>query len=286
MVLAGMATSAAVAALPIAVLVGVLGTARAWRDGGELLALGAAGRSGRALLVPTLAFGLAAGGLQALLTHVVEPTGRGLGARALHGAAADLRLRPALATTLGPVILRAEDVDGRELREVFVAAPGVVAVAARGLLEGRGALVLEDGSALSDGEADWRMDFERAEVSLLADGRRIELVERSTISLASLVDRMEARGRTADAERLALLKRSTLPATVPLLAILGLALGARDGARMRPEVAATVVACGWWVVIRLCDQLVSLFGAGVAATLPLLFVTLAGLVAWRRWAGR
>jgi len=286
MVLAGMAASAAAAALPVAVLVGVLGAARAWREGGEFLALGAAGRPGRALLVPTLAFGLGAGGLEALLTHVVEPAGRGLGARALHGAAADLRLRPAMATTLGPVILHADGVDGRELREVFVAAPGVVAVAARGLLEGQGALVLEDGSARADGEGDWRVDFSRAEVSLLADGRRIELAERSTASLADLVGRMEARGRTADAERLALLKRSALPLTVPLLAVLGLALGARAGARMRPEVVATAVACGWWVVMRLCDQLAPQVGAATAASLPPLYVALAGLVAWLRWPGR
>jgi lipopolysaccharide export LptBFGC system permease protein LptF len=94
---------------------------------------------------------------------------------------------------------------------------------------------------------------------------------------------MEARGRPADAERLVLLKRTTLALSTPLLAALALPLGGR----VRRVVPLTVgVIIGVWALQRACDHLAGHWGASTSAAVPLAILGIATVLAWRGWGPR
>ena len=150
--------------------------------------------------------------------------------------------------------------------------------AASGRVSG-GVLRLQHGSAAGL-SADWSMTFADAELALRPALPRMETAERSTGALSRLIGRMEAEGRTASVERLALYKRTTLAASLPLLAILGLPLGVRG---VRPAAAATGVTLAWWAVMRLCDQAVGSTGPLLAALLPLALLAVGAAVSWLTW---
>jgi lipopolysaccharide export LptBFGC system permease protein LptF len=111
----------------------------------------------------------------------------------------------------------------------------------------------------------------------------VEAAERDDRALLDLIDRMEAKGRRADFERMTLYKRSALPLSVPLLTLLGLPLGAR---RARPALVAAGTVLGWWVLMRLSDQSVSTVGALLASGIPPTALAIAALVGWSRWGAR
>ena len=91
---------------------------------------------------------------------------------------------------------------------------------------------------------------------------------------------MISRGGTANAELLALYKRSTLPLGAPLLALLGLSLGARSR-RIGP--VALAAALSWWAVVRICDQTVGALGPALAALMPLITLSAAVALSWATW---
>lgn len=274
-------------ALPAGLLVGTVAVGRRWAEAGDGLALQAAGYGARRLLAPLLGLGLVVGLLQAGLAHGLEPWGRAAARRALDGAAGELALVAGQPVTLGGVLVHAGEAEGGRLGEVFVAAGRVVVGAARGEIEAGGALRLEGGSAAALPEADqppgWTLRFERARLPLDPRKRRVELVERSTADLRDLIGRMRAQGRGAEAERLALYKRTSLPLAAPVLALLGLALGARGG---RPGPVTAITALCWWAAVRVCDQTVGALGPLLAAALPLIGGSAALAVAWLGWRDR
>lgn len=280
-VLLGHVPAALAIGLPVGVLVGVVSATRSWLEGGELLGLELSGRPRAGLALPAVLLGLAGGGVQLGITHVLEPAGRAAGTAALHAATAELRLRPEQTVSLGPVLLHVQAVEGAELADIFVAAPGVVAAARSGRLARGERLLLHEGTALSDGsrpdDPAWSLRFEAAEVSLSQGGRRVELAERTSADLLALIDRMQASGRAARAERLAWLKRTLVPLCVPLLALLALPLGARG---VQPGLAAGAVVLGWWTLMRIGDQAVHALGPVLAAGLPALGLVLALVLAW------
>lgn len=280
-VLAGYCPTALGVALPVGLLVGVLTASRSWWEAGELLGLACCGKRPRTLAWPVFALGLCLAGLQAGLSHGLEPLGRSDASARLHAASSDLRLRPEQPAQLGPVLVHARAVEGRAFRDVFIASPGVVAAAERGRLASGERLLLEGGTAVSDDpELEWSLEFDSAELSLAQGGRRIELAERSTASLRDLVARMEARGSTAHAERLALFKRSLVPLGLPLLGLLALPLGGRGWS---PGSTTLVAAVGWWALMRIGDQAVAELGPLMAGLLPHLGLMLALVWSWATW---
>ncbi len=274
-------------ALPAGLLVGCVAVGRRWAEAGDGVALQASGHGARRLVPPLLLLGVLVGLLQASLSHVVEPWGRAAVRRALDGASGELALVAGQPLYLGGVLIHAGAVDGQTLEDLFVAADRVVVSAARGRILPGGTLELVQGTAATlpdeaGGEA-YRLRFERATLPLDPRRRRVELIERSWSDLRDLIGRMQASGKRAAAETLALYKRTSLPLGAPLLALLGLPLGAR-GARPGPTAALTALI--WWAVVRLCDQSVDALGPLLAAALPLCGAALAVALAWARWRDR
>jgi len=279
-VLAGFLPGALAAALPVAALVGTATAGRGWAEGGEARALAVSGRSVWSLLAPVLLLGLLLGVAEATLTHHLEPRGRASVRRALHAAAGAIALRPGQPLVLGETLLHARTVQPGGYGDVFVAAGDVVFQAESGGVRPGGVLSLAEGGAVRLGEGmGWSLSFGTAELALDIPSPRVELVERSGASLRDLIARTEASGRSASYEQLVLLKRSTLPLSLPVLAALGLPLGLRGA---RPAVAAVGVVLGWWTLTRLCDQAVGSLGPQWAAAIPLAALLLVAAVSWGR----
>jgi len=274
------------AALPVGLLFGLTASARAWREGGDWLALATAGRGCRTVLPAVLVLGLLAGGLQALLSHQLEPRGRQRVRQALASAAGDLRLQPGRSLAVGGALIGARQVQGRELGEVVLATGATVVAARTGSLLGSGRVSLGGGEAVSldaQGQPAWRLAFDQAELRLDVDPPRTERAERSDGELRALIDKARAATRPAGDLRLALLRRTSLPACLPLLALLAVPLGARGA---RPGVAATLTVLAWWSVLRISDQSLGLLGPVLAAWAPALALGLAVAVAWLSWRSR
>jgi hypothetical protein len=98
--------------------------------------------------------------------------------------------------------------------------------------------------------------------------------------LSRLVAQMRSEGRTAAFEAMTLHKRTAIPLNVPLLALLGTALGARG---FKPAWAALVTAVAWWALLRICDANVHTIGPVVAVLVPWSGLVVATIVAWWRW---
>ncbi len=273
-------------ALPVSLLFGVVAAARAWREGGDWLALATAGHGARALAPSLVLAGLLAGLLQAGLTHLVEPLGRREARRTLVDAAGQLHLQPGRPALVGPALLHAADVVDDELIDVLIAQEGTVVGARRGRLLGGGRVALDEGSALGLDDAAseaWRLSFQRAELALDLAAPRIELVERSDAELLEAIRRKDAAGSPDVHARHVLHKRSSLPAALPLLVLLAVPLGARGG---RPALVAALTALGWWTVLRVSDQALETLGPLVSAWSPPLVLAVAVVAAWARWEAR
>lgn len=270
-------------ALPVGLLFGLVAAARAWREGGDWLALSSSGASARSVLGPVLALGLVLGALVAALSHGLEPLGRREAWRTLAVAAGDLRLQPGRPMAVGDALVLAEQVQGPTLSQVRLATGDTVVAARDGALLGGGRIALHQGQALAlraDGQVAWALDFARADLRLDVRAPRIELAWRTDGELWALVRRMEAEGRDATAARLTLARRVAAPLALPLLALLAVPLGAR-GLSPGPAAVATVLA--WWAVLRVSDQLVAGLGPVPAAGAPLLALALGCAGAWWRW---
>lgn len=281
-VLLGMLPVAVGVGLPVAGLAGAVAAARGWRDGGEWLALGAAGLGARRVLAPVV---LAAGALalgQAALTHQLEPAGRRLVRHALEQASGEVSLRSGEPVTVAGALVRARAVSGGDWAGVFIARDDLVVTARSGAVSG-GAVVLRDGTARSLGGDGWTLSFDEARVPLRVEARRVEHAERSDADLAALVGRMRAEGRDAAYEALILLKRTSQPLTIPGLVLLGVVLGARGA---RPAPAAVGLWLAWWASIRVGDQAVRAVGPEVAAAGPAVLFAALAVVAWLRWRDR
>lgn len=273
-------------ALPVGLLFGLVASARAWREGGDWRALATAGVGARAVVPAVLLYGLGLALIVAGLTHVLEPLGRTDARQTLARAAGDLRMQPGRPLAVGDALVHAQAVTGPLLGDVLIAG-GRTAVAARtGLLGGAGIVSLTDGQAVSlgdDGAVSWRLDFLRAELRLDVQTPRVELTQRTDAELAALIGRLEVQGQPATAQRLALARRTALPASLPLLALLAVPLGARGA---RPGAAATLVVLGWWSVLRVADQAATSCGPLLAAWAPVLAVGVAAAIAWASWRDR
>ncbi|MEL6344057.1 MAG: LptF/LptG family permease [Myxococcota bacterium] len=283
LVLAGFLPAALAVALPVGVLAGLCAAGRAWVEDGTADALAASGMPARALLPGVLFIGISAAAAEAALTHFAEPAGRGLARTALISSLRALTLRPGQPLVLGQTLLHAEGVQEGRYQALFIARDDLVLSAAQGGVRDDGVLVLTQGSAADLGEDAWSMQFASAELALPIPTPRLELVERSNASLSDLIHRTEAEKRAADFERLILYKRTAIPSSVPLLALLALPLGMRG---VRPAAAALGVTLGWWTLTRLCDQLVGDIGPMWAAVTPAAALLLVSLWAWLTWSRR
>lgn len=278
MVIGGLLPSVLAVALPVGVLAGLVAAGQAWAERGDWLAMMSSGLSGRVLLPGLLAAGALCGVGEAGLAHVLEPAGRRLVREAMITAAGEVTLRPGQPAEVGGVLLHAARVEGADLGGLFIATEGAAMSAVSGRVAG-GVLSLTEGTAagLTD---DWTMTFAEAQLALRPATPRMEHAERSTPSLTGLIMRMEGEGRPAAVERLALYKRTALPLSLPLLAVLALPLGVRG---VRPAAAATAVTLSWWAVMRICDQTVGSTGPILAAAIPPAALALAAAVAWLTW---
>ena len=270
-------------ALPVGVLFGGVSAARAWREGGDWQALASAGVGARATAGPMVAAGLAVALLGGLLTHGLEPLARRDARRTLAVAAGDLRLQPGRPLAVGETLVLAGTVRERDLGEVLVATGSTVVAARQGELQGEGRVGLSDGQAVqvrNEGGAGWTLHFARAELRLDVQAPRVELAERTDAELSALAGRLEGEGQPATAQRLALARRTALPACVPLLALLAVPLGARGAT---PGAAATATVLGWWAVLRVSDQAATTWGHLPAAWAPAAALVLAAGLAWATW---
>ncbi len=268
---------------PVGLLLGALWVGRAWGERGQWLGLSAAGLPVRQVLGPVLVLSLVATFAQRCWptswrrggAPMRRPPWRGL---------ADFDLLPGQPVLWGPTGCCCRW--RRAMRQAATRAsswprrPGDAGPAGR--LDAEAGLILEEGQLLLPGgaAAGWTLDFERATLPLPAAKRRVELAERSSPHLVDLIGRMRTHGKTAAYERLVLWKRSTLAVAMPLLLLLGLALGARG--RQPGRMGAAVTLC-WWALTRMGDQLVTRLSAPGAALVPLLVLALATALVWRRW---
>ncbi len=284
---AGLIPGVLALALPVGLFLGLVSAARSWAERGEWLALACSGAPARSVGGPVLALGLLMGAIQAGLTHGAEPLGRREARRTLAQAVGDLRLQPGRPVVLGDTLLVAGEADEDRLGDVLLAAGPVLTTARRAWMEGGGRIRLEDGEALglsadpahSTGVA-WRLSFARAQLRLDLPDSRVELIERSTGELVAQIARARLAGDQAVAARRTLARRSALPASVPLLALLALPLGARAS---RPGLVAVGTVLGWWAVLRVADQVSAQIGPLAAAWAPFFVLAAVVALAWASW---
>ena len=264
---------------PVALFFATVTTARLWAEGGDVLALGASGRSTQRLIPACCLAGCLIAAGVALCTHVLGPLGRGMVRSSLVDAVEDLQLRPGQPVPVGDGVLRVASEQEQSVTDIFYASGDLVVWAPKGRFATGGEVVLEHGQAMKLDEA-WKMDFERARANLVPEHVGIHNFERSSHSLLGLIGRMEARGVDASKERLVLYKRTVLPLSVPILALLGLPLGARF---RRPAWLTVGAVLGVWAIQRLGDHVVVDVGPSGAALLPLVVLGLSALSVWARW---
>jgi len=269
--------------LPVALFIGTLTAARGWESRGDLAALYAMGLGTRCLLPGALAIGLVGCCLVGLLTHQLAPAGRTMAREALIQAGGELRLEAARPTWVGDTLVRAGGVRDGVLTDLFVAQDDVVAFAPHGQVGGEGTMLLRDGMAKRLGPAGWSMRFETLQIPLRVPPPRVHSFDMSNERLRALIGRMQQSGRSAHAERLVLLKRTTLALGTPLLVLFALPLGARSRWPLATAVLSILVL---WGVQRVGDHLAAGLGPEAAAGLPML-VLLAGTAwAWLGWRQR
>ena len=128
-----------------------------------------------------------------------------------------------------------------------------------------------------------RVTFDVARVPIGASELRRDAADLSDLELGHLVERMQSEGRPAAFEAMTLDKRTAIPLNVPLLALLGVPLGARG---FRPAWAALCTAVGWWALLRICDANVKAIGPTIAVAIPWTALLIATVVAWWRWPDR
>lgn len=264
---------------PVAVLFASVTAGRLWMERGDLLALCAAGGSTQRLIPACCLAGCLVAVGVGLCTHVLGPMGRGLVRVAVTEAVNDLQLRPGQPVAVGDGVLRVAKEEDRVVSDVFYASGDVVIWAPDGRLGTDGNVVLEQGQAMNLDQS-WTMDFERVHANLSPDQVGIHNFQRSSRSLLSLIERMESRGVDASKERLVLYKRTILPASVLVLALLGLPLGARF---RRPAWLTVGVVLGLWAIQRVGDHVVQDIGPSGIALLPLTVLGLSTLSVWTRW---
>ncbi|MAY81711.1 MAG: hypothetical protein CL930_13145 [Deltaproteobacteria bacterium] len=264
---------------PVALFFATVTTARLWSEGGDVMALGASGRSTQRLIPACCLAGFLIAAGVGLCTHVLGPLGRGVVRSALVDAVEELQLRPGQPVPVGDGVLRVASEQEGAVNDVFYASGELVVWAPKGRFDAQGEVLLEDGQAMKLDEA-WKMEFDRARASLVPDQVGIHNFERSSRSLIGLIERMESRGVDASKERLVLYKRTVLPLSVPILALLGLPLGARF---RRPAWLTVGAVLGVWAIQRLGDHVVVDVGPSGTALLPLVVLGLSTLSVWTRW---
>ena len=269
--------------LPVALFLGTLTVARRWSQSGDLAAMYAAGLGARVLVPQLLLLGLLGAGLTATLSHSVAPAGRALAREALARASGDLRLVAGRPTWVGDTLVRAGAVQDRTLGEVFVAQGDVVASAPVGIIGAGGTVTLQRGGAQGIGSDPWMIEFETLRLPLRLPPPRVHAFDMSDASLASLIHRMEAAGKSAHSERLVLIKRTTLALASPLLMLLALPLGARS---RWVGVGGVGTILGLWGLQRVGDHLARSWGSELSASLPLCVLSVVVAVAWLSWRER
>jgi lipopolysaccharide export LptBFGC system permease protein LptF len=284
--LSGLIPAVCAISLPLSLLFGCTAAAWAWAEDGQLLALHTSGLGGRRLVPALLVMALMMSGAQGILTHWLEPQGRRSAAKALAQGTQGMKLQPGQASLLGDVLVHAEDVIDGETQGLLLARGEQVLVAERGNLDSPGELHLKHGEIISlpiDAQIEWRLRFDEARVPLDSPSLRLDPPTLSADELRGRIERMEAQGRDPWVEKTTWYKRSTIPGALPLLAILGLCLGAR---RVRPAVSATATGIGWWTTMRVCDHEVATLGAEVSTLIPLAGLALFTAICWRGWSER
>lgn len=269
--------------LPVAFLVGLTVAYGRWHAEGTWTALRCAGVSGRRLVLPVLIPALLLTALTALTSHLLAPSGRRAAARGLTEAASAVELVPGRFVDIGGVVLHRPLAGGLLVSRgeaVLLAEQGSLSARSDGLL-----LELEHGRLLDLGDPTLSLSFATAAfpIPVSSTGRRVELAERSDAELAELVGRMRSRARDPSYEQGVLLKRSTMPLLPLLLPLVALPLGLRWGGR--PSHTMLVVV-GTWTLLRIGDASSSLLGAHLAASMPLLGLTLAAGLLWAGWRDR
>lgn len=279
----GLLPEVAAMMLPVAMFFAAVGLTQRWAEGGQLTALYASGLGGRHLLPAALVAGvlgaLAVGGL----AHGLAPAGRTLARETIAQSGATLQLQAGRPTWMGDTLVLAADADGPQLSAVFLAQGDVVATAPRATVSRDGLVALEDGYAQGLGPEPWAMEFAQLRVPVRLPPPRVHAFDMSGERLLDLISRMEGLGRSPHAERLVLLKRTTLSLGTPLLLLLALPLGA---IRRWTVPAAVGSVLGLWTVQRLGDHLAGTWGALPSALLPLAVLSVAVVLTWSRWWDR
>ena len=284
----GLIPSVLAIALPLGLLFGCTATAWHWRIDGEFLALHASGLGGRNLLPAMLSLGFIFGVAEGSLTHILEPMGRRAATKALVHSTQTLQIQPLQPTMIGDVLIHAETIIDGRAEHLTLARDGQVAVATTGEISTSGRLNLSRGEIISlqeDANAplSWQMRFEEASIPLEAPVLRLDPPTLTQDELLARIQQMEDEGGNSWVEQTTWYKRTVLPLTLPILAILGLCLGARGG---RPALTASSIGLSWWAIMRICDHAVPTIGALNSVLLPLGALMLALCVCWRGWTER
>ena len=266
--------------LPVALFFATVGLTQRWSEGGQLAALYASGLGGRSVLPAVLIAGCLGGLTVGCLAHQLAPTGRRLVRQTIAQSSATLQLQAGRPTWMGDTMLLVGASQGDELSSVFLAQGDVVATAPRARIGNGGVVVLQDGHAQGLGAESWTMQFEHLRVPIRVPEPRVHAFDMSGAKLEDLISRMEALGRSAHAERLVLLKRTTLSIGTPLLVLLAVPLGVM---RRWAVPAAVASVLGLWAIQRVGDHLAVTWGAIPSALLPLAALSIAVVVTWARW---
>jgi lipopolysaccharide export LptBFGC system permease protein LptF len=269
--------------LPVALFFATVGLTQRWAEGGELAAMYAAGLGGRRLLPAILLAGGLGGAAVGGLAHGLAPAGRTLVRQTIAQSSATLQLQAGRPTWMGDTMLLVGASQGDQLSEVFLAQGDVVATAPRATVSSDGVVALQDGHAQGLGSEPWTMQFAHLRVPVRVPPPRVHAFDMSGTRLQDLISRMESLGRSPHAERLVLLKRTTLSLGTPLLVLLAVPLGVL---RRWAVPAAVGSVLGLWAVQRLGDHLAGTWGAVPSALLPLAALAVAVVLTWARWWDR
>lgn len=267
---------------PVAILFASVTVARLWHEGGEIRAMGCTGRSPVKLIYVGLFTGAMVGAGVALCTHVLAPLGRSDARQTLMRSLADAPLRARAPTQIGDIWLRVDHVDGRVGRDVVVATGDWLAWAERGQL-GESGIRLENGHAIPLG-GDWTLRYDAAQLPIPIPSIGVHNFERTSPALWTRILEKQVRGESVVKDRLTLHKRTTLPLSAPLFALLGIPLGLIF---RHPAWVTTGVVVAVWVVQRMGDHLASFVGAELVACAPLVLLAVATWAAWLQiWRAR
>ena len=272
--------------LPGSVLVAVVTTMRRWSQEGGWIGLNALGLGGRGLFSAVLSISLVVVVLTALSTLILEPMSRRSSRAVLAESVSDIILTPGVPAQVGglSVSVRPERENGAQA--VFFAADGVIGFAQDLSLltvKEEAWVSMSDGSLVFDTEPQTRIGFSEWTRPLsLPQSRRLELDERTTLELLTVVNRSEQSTAASAYEWSVLFKRFAHPLAMFPLLFAGVPLGRTSRFGMNTG----LFGLGYLLAVRAGDALAASVGPVLSASTGFVYTFVFAMVLWAKWRER